>query len=145
MSTLSLLNDIALATLTAAKLVLRSASAAGLDLDANPEVLASIEAMSDQTALQHLDEMASKLLGAAPSDSDPEQLPGRAAHVLGQIMLLLGRSRAAVAGDSRREAHEDLAQILAMMALSKVLFALLEGQMVTSNTLPAGNEALGSR
>lgn len=171
MSTLGLLNDIALATLTAAKLVLRSAAAAGLDLDSSPEALASIEAMSDQTALQHLDQVAAMLLGNGRPESDlmrlrtsqlrwlwnaqessadhvddPEELPGRAAHVLGEIMLLLSRSRASIAGDSRREAHEDLAQILAMMALAKVLFSLLEGAASgpTITSLPK-NEAVGPR
>jgi hypothetical protein len=51
-STISLLSDIALATLAAAKMVLRSAAQAGLDLNGSPEVLESIEEMSDRTARQ---------------------------------------------------------------------------------------------
>jgi hypothetical protein len=151
-STIGLLNDIALATLAAAKLVIRSAAQAGLDLNGTPEVLESIEEMSDRTAQQHLDQVAATLLGDRPEreilhlkadpthlpriaggsstaavDGDP--LPGRAAHVLGEIMLLLSRSREAVAGDRRAEAYEDLAQVLAMMALAKVLFSLIETEV----------------
>ena len=151
MSTIGLLNDIALATLAAAKLVLRSAAQAGLDLNGTPEVLESIEEMSDRTAQQHLDQVAASLLGDRPEreilhlKADPRQLariaegaasvvegdplPGRAAHVLGEIMLLLSRSREAVAGDRRAEAYEDLAQVLAMMALAKVLFSLIENEV----------------
>jgi hypothetical protein len=163
----ALLNDIALATLTAAKLVLKSASAAGLDLNRSPEVLASIEEMSDQTARQHLEQIAATLLGASGGGSDLLRLkmkqrhwpwiaegsasdrdeslaalPGRAAHVLGEIMLFLGRSRAEVEGDSVREADEDLAQVLAMMALAKVLFCLIEGEAGTA-TVEAGGGTLG--
>jgi hypothetical protein len=46
-------------------------------------------------------------------------------------MLLLSRSREAVAGDRRAEAYEDLAQVLAMMALAKVLFSLIENEVVS--------------
>ena len=164
-STIGLLNDIAIATLAAAKLVLRSAAAAGLNLDGNPEILASIEEMSDRTARQHLEQVASMLLGDRPEieslhlKTDPRQLrliagggaapepveaseplPGRAAHVLGEIMLLLSRSRQAVAGDQRLEAYEDLAQVLAMMALAKVLFSLIETEVVgpLAQDRPAG-------
>jgi hypothetical protein len=169
-NTIGLLNDIAIATLAAAKLVLRSAASAGLNLDGNPEILASIEEMSDRTARQHLDQVASMLLGQRPEGEslhlkiDPrhlqritegasaahaeggEPLPGRAAHVLGEIMLLLSRSRQAVAGDQRLEAYEDLAQVLAMMALAKVLFSLIETEVVgpPTNDRPAG-ETPGSR
>ena len=152
MSTIGLLNDIALATLAAAKLVIRSAAQAGLDLNGSPEVLESIEEMSDRTAQQHLDQVAATLLGDRPEreilhlTADPrhlprisggpavgsaegDPLPGRAAHVLGEIMLLLSRSREAVAGDRRAEAYEDLAQVLAMMALAKVLFSLIENEV----------------
>jgi hypothetical protein len=66
---------------------------------------------------------------AGAGEGDP--LPGRAAHVLGEIMLLLSRSREAVAGDRRAEAYEDLAQVLAMMALAKVLFSLIENEVVS--------------
>lgn len=160
MSTISLLNDIALATLAAAKLVIRSAAQAGLDLNGTPEVLESIEEMSDRTAQQHLDQVAATLLGdrpeheilhlkadlrhlprfaegpsAAAIEGDP--LPGRAAHVLGEIMLLLSRSREAVAGDRRAEAYEDLAQVLAMMALAKVLFSLIENEVGTLSVTTA--------
>jgi len=151
-STIGLLNDIALATLAAAKLVIRSAAQAGLDLNGNPEVLESIEEMSDRTAQQHLDQVAASLLGdrpereilhltadqrhlqriaenASPGAAGDGPLPGRAAHVLGEIMLLLSRSREAVAGDRRAEAYEDLAQVLAMMALAKVLFSLIENEV----------------
>ena len=156
MSTIGLLSDIALATLAAAKMVLRSAAAAGLDLNGNPEVLESIEEMSDETAKQHLEQVAASLLGDRPEKellhlkADPrhlpriaegssasagegDPLPGRAAHVLGEIMLLLSRSREAVAGDRRAEAYEDLAQVLAMMALAKVLFSLIENEVVTAS------------
>ncbi len=162
MSTIGLLSDIALATLAAAKLVLRSAAAAGLDLNGTPEVLESIEEMSDRTAQRHLDQVAASLLGKRPDSellhlkADPrhlpriaegasagamegDPLPGRAAHVLGEIMLLLSRSREAVAGDRRAEAYEDLAQVLAMMALAKVLFSLIESEVggVSANDRPA--------
>lgn len=171
-STIGLLNDIAIATLAAAKLVLRSAASAGLDLDGSPEVLASIEEMSDRATRQHLERVASMLLGERPESellhlkTDPrhlpriaegtpparvegaEPLPGRAAHVLGEIMLLLSRSREAVAGDQRAEAYEDLAQVLAMMALAKVLFSLIEAEVGSAptqvNDRPA-REAPGSR
>jgi hypothetical protein len=159
-STIGLLSDIALATLAAAKMVLRSAAAAGLDLNENPEVLESIEEMSDRTARQQLDRVAASLLGDRPENellhlkADPRQLarlalqspagagegdplPGRAAHVLGEIMLLLSRSRESVAGDRRAEAYEDLAQVLAMMALAKVLFSLIENEVVTASERPA--------
>jgi hypothetical protein len=159
-STISLLSDIALATLAAAKMVLRSAAQAGLDLNGSPEVLESIEEMSDRTARQHLDQVAATLLGDRPENellhlkADPrhlariaqeaptgagegDPLPGRAAHVLGEIMLLLSRSREAVAGDQRAEAYEDLAQVLAMMALAKVLFSLIESEVVTVSERPA--------
>ena len=152
MSTIGLLNDIALATLAAAKLVIRSAAQAGLDLNGSPEVLESIEEMSDRTAQQHLDQVAATLLGDRPESEilhlkadqrhlpriaegsaagivEGDPLPGRAAHVLGEIMLLLSRSREAVAGDRRAEAYEDLAQVLAMMALAKVLFSLIENEV----------------
>jgi hypothetical protein len=52
-------------------------------------------------------------------------------------MLLLSRSREAVAGDQRAEAYEDLAQVLAMMALAKVLFSLIESEVVTVSERPA--------
>ncbi len=167
-STIGLLNDIALATLAAAKLVIRSAAQAGLDLNGTPEVLESIEDMSDRTAQQHLDQVAATLLGDRPEGeilhlkADPRHLsritegtaagtvegaplPGRAAHVLGEIMLLLSRSREAVAGDRRAEAYEDLAQVLAMMALAKVLFSLIENEVgnlsVTSDTTDPAAQA----
>lgn len=153
-STIGLLSDIALATLAAAKMVLRSAAQAGLDLNESPEVLESIEEMADRTARQNLDQVAATLLGDRPENellhlkADPrhlarivqqapagagegDPLPGRAAHVLGEIMLLLSRSREAVAGDRRAEAYEDLAQVLAMMALAKVLFSLIENEVVS--------------
>lgn len=168
MSTIGLLNDIALATLAAAKLVIRSAAQAGLDLNGTPEVLESIEVMSDRTAQQHLDQVAATLLGDRPEGeilhlkADPrhlsriaegtaagtvegDPLPGRAAHVLGEIMLLLSRSREAVAGDRRAEAYEDLAQVLAMMALAKVLFSLIESEVgnlsVTTDTTDPAAQA----
>jgi hypothetical protein len=135
-------------------MVLRSAAQAGLDLNESPEVLESIEEMADRTARQNLDQVAATLLGDRPENellhlrADPrhlarivqqapagagvgDPLPGRAAHVLGEIMLLLSRSREAVAGDRRAEAYEDLAQVLAMMALAKVLFSLIENEVVS--------------
>jgi hypothetical protein len=162
-STIGLLNDIALATLAAAKLVIRSAAQAGLDLNGTPEVLESIEVMSDRTAQQHLDQVAATLLGDRPEreilhlKADPrhlpritegsstgtvegDPLPGRAAHVLGEIMLLLSRSREAVAGDRRAEAYEDLAQVLAMMALAKVLFSLIENEVGPLGVTPVASD-----
>ena len=49
-------------------------------------------------------------------------------------------AREAVAGDQRAEAYEDLAQVLAMMALAKVLFSLIESEVVTVSERPAATK-----
>jgi hypothetical protein len=148
------LDDIAVGSLMAAKLVLRFAFVAGLDFDANPEALASMEKMSDETALEHLPSSsgaARRRWGAALPDLPhlkrtdcgwrwtaraaesaaagavgPMARPSEGAERLfGDIMAFLGRSRVILSDGGGQEAQECFAQILAMMAVPKVVFALL--------------------
>ena len=154
------LGDIAVGSLMAAKLVLRFAFVAGLDFDANPEALASMEQMSDETALGHMPPFAGaarRRWGAGPPSlarlrkteagwrwtahdlalppvDAPGELSEGAERLFGDIMGFLGRSRVLMADGGIEEAQECFAQILAMMAVPKVVFTLLGDDQVASAT-----------
>ena len=154
------LGDIAVGSLMAAKLVLRFAFVAGLDFESNPDALASMERMSDETALEHLPPSSgavrrrwgaghpilphlkktesgwrwtARAPGTAAGDATGELTEG-AERLFGDIMTFLGRSRVLMSDGGIEEAQECFAQILAMMALPKVIFTLLGDDDVASAT-----------
>jgi len=154
------LGDIAVGSLMAAKLVLRFAFVAGLDFESNPDALASMERMSDETALEHLPPSSGAARrrwgagrpilphlrktdsgwrwtacapGSTPGDAMGELSEG-AEQLFGDIMTFLGRSRVLMSDGGIEEAQECFAQILAMMAVPKVVFTLLANDEVASAT-----------
>lgn len=154
------LGDIAVGSLMAAKLVLRFAFVAGLDFESNPEALASMERMSDETALGHMPPFAGaarRRWGAGPPHlphlrktevgwrwtargeslalgQESGELSEGAERLFGDIMSYLGRSRVLMSDGGIEEAQECFAQILAMMAVPKVVFTLLADDDVASAT-----------
>jgi hypothetical protein len=154
------LGDIAVGSLMAAKLVLRFAFVAGLDFESNPEALASMEKMSDETALGHMPPFAGaarRRWGAGPplmprlrktdagwrwtsrdpvpaGSEGPGELSEGAERLFGDIMGYLGRSRVLMSDGGIEEAQECFAQILAMMALPKVVLTLLGDDEVAAAT-----------